>query len=126
MLFTSVSIVSVAPFNNKPKSPRAFIIFSIYSTFSFDVVNIILSTPRIFYEIEHLLLVILITPKKKKKKNLGNRVSTFFISGKPFVIDGSNCLPWNQLHSIALKIYTALFWYMNYWQIPDKNLRVFY
>lgn len=92
MLFTSVSVVSVAPFNNEPKSPRAFIIFSIYSTFSFDVINIILSTPRIFYEIEHLLLVILIKPKKKKK-SLDNRVSTFFISGKPFFINGSNCLP---------------------------------
>ena len=56
----SFSIVSPTPFINKPVSSKDLIIFMISFISSFEIVSVVMSGPKIFFEYLYLLLMLLL------------------------------------------------------------------
>ena len=81
--FASFSIVSVTHFINKLDSLRDLTIFIISFISSFEIINIVILIPGIFYVFLVSATDAAAVNPNRIKMHLANGLSTFFIKGKP-------------------------------------------
>ena len=83
------------PFINKPDFSRDLTIFMISFIFSFEIINVVIPDPKMFFWIDESVADAAAVNPNGIKTLLVNGLSTFLIKGNPFFSNSPKSLPKN-------------------------------